>query len=183
MINRIREDVYNKLKYHPKRLLHVNNVMLIACNLAKVYAIDINDAKIAALAHDYSKYETKDFYEKYITKDIYNNFSDVEAVYHGMSSANYFKEEYDINNDVYNAIYYHTLGRPEMSMLEKIIYVSDSINLTGKYNNIKLYKTALINIDTAVYLASKETINRLEENNFKPHENQIKTYKFYKGGK
>ena len=49
--------VDEKLKNHKKRLTHVYGVCEMAEELAKRYNVDIEKARVAALMHDYSKYD------------------------------------------------------------------------------------------------------------------------------
>ena len=63
---------------------------------------------------------------------------------HGKLGAYYAKEEFNIKDkDVLNAIAYHTTGRPNMSLLEKIVFVADYIepNRRKRQSIIGKYKT------------------------------------------
>ena len=44
------------------------------------------------------------------------------------------KDEYGIEDeDILNAIRFHTVGRPNMSLLEKIIYIADFISRPSEF--------------------------------------------------
>lgn len=173
-------DVYKQLSPYPKRLLHVINVALIAKSLAIKYNVNSDDAFIAGLFHDYSKYESDEFHTKFITNEILDKYTNDKMVYHGFSAANYLLEKYKINNDIYLSVYNHVFGRPNMTTLEKIIFVSDSIYLTGYNNTSYMYKTALVNLNKAVVEALEATFNYLKKMNVKPSIYQLETYNFYK---
>lgn len=179
MINKIKADVFKKLNQYHKRLFHVINVSLIAQSLAKIYDVSLEDTFIAAIMHDYAKYESMRFYKEYISLDDIIKYSETNVAYHSISAANYAKRTYNINDDIFNAISNHVFGRPNMSNLEKIIFVSDSINLTGKDNTSNLYEIAIKNLDKAVLEAINITRKSLELRNLRPHKRQIETYDYY----
>lgn len=180
MIKSIRNDVYNTLNSHPKRLFHVNDVMLIASNLAIKYGANLDDTYIAALTHDYAKYGTDSFFKKYITIGDLESFLDNKVAYHGIAAANYMKIHYNINDDTYNAIYNHVFGRPKMSLLEKIVFISDSIYLNGPNNTGYLYNIALEDLNKALIIALEISFKELKIKGLKPHKIQLDTYNYYK---
>lgn len=179
MINTIKADVFNKLNKYPERLFHVINVVLTAQSLSLIYNVDLKDTFIAGLMHDYAKYESMNFYKEYISAEDIIKYSETNVAYHSISAANYALKKYHINDDIYNAISNHVFGRPNMSQLEKIIFVSDSIVFNGKNNTIKLYEIAVENLEKAVLEAIKLTRLSLERRNLRPHKRQIETYDYY----
>ena len=180
MIEQVRLDVLNNLKEHPKRLFHINYVTLVALTLAKKYHVNLIDTFIAAMLHDYAKYANDAFNKKNISKEKLAEFKDIKVKYHSIAAANYAKKTYDVNDDVYNAIYHHIFGRPKMSLLEKIIFVSDSVELSGQHQTISLYELALNDIDKAVLKALELTRKSLKRRGLKPHYKQMDTYNYYK---
>ena len=85
------------------------------------------------------------------------------------------------DGDVLNAILHHTTGRPQMSMLEKIIFLADYIEPGRKMipglDEVRLL--AFTNIDAAVSVCAKNTLDYLKntEKNINPLTEQ--TYLFY----
>lgn len=172
-------DLFNKLKNYPMRLFHVINVSLTAQSLALIYNVDLTDTLIAALMHDYAKYESMHFYKEHILEEDIVKYSETKVAYHSISAANYTKKTYNINDDVYNAIANHVFGRPNMSQLEKIIFISDSVVFNGLNNTINLYELAVQNLDKAVLEAINLTRASLDARNLRPHKRQIETYDYY----
>jgi len=73
---------------------------------------------------------------------------------------------YHVNdNDICNAITYHTTGRPNMSMLEKIVYVADYIEPGRKSARIPnlndIRRLAFVDLDKTVSEILKNTMNYL----------------------
>ncbi len=92
------------------------------------------------------------------------------------------EKEYGVDDgDVLNAILHHTTGRPQMSMLEKIIFLADYIEPGRKMipglDEVRLL--AFTNIDAAVSVCAKNTLDYLKntEKNINPLTEQ--TYLFY----
>ncbi|MCH4886669.1 HD domain-containing protein [Acidaminobacter sp. JC074] len=144
MIDKIREDVKNHLK--PSRYRHTLGVCKLAVSLAKWYKIDLVQAETAALLHDYAKYASDldilDTYKKH-GRPISNVIRNHPNLGHGFVSAVISKDKYQVSDQVYEAILNHTFGRPGMSMLEKIIYLADSLEEGRSYEGIDEVRSLL----------------------------------------
>lgn len=173
------KDLFIKLSNHPKRLFHVITVGLVSKSLAIKYGLDDNKAYIAGLLHDYSKYETIQFHKKYLSSSELLNYSEFDLAYHGISAANYFLKNYNLDHDIYNAVYNHVAGRPSMSELEKILFIADSVYFTGENNSHYIYQKALHNLNEAVLLSIENTFNYLKKDKLIPSKFQIETYEYY----
>lgn len=112
----------------PKRYEHSIGVMEKAIELAEVFGEDKEKAAYTALVHDIAKEMTV---EELINYAIENNITLSEddkmctSVLHGIIGADIVKKKYGFTDEMCNAIYYHTTGRANMTMLEKIVYVAD----------------------------------------------------------
>lgn len=112
----------------PKRYEHSVGVMEKAIELAEVFGEDKEKAAYAALTHDIAKEMAV---EELINYAIENNITLSEddkmctSVLHGIIGADIVKKKYGFTDEMCDAIYYHTTGRDNMTMLEKIIYVAD----------------------------------------------------------
>ena len=116
-MTKIKKDLYYKLNKYPKRLLHVLNVASIAQRIAINYQYkNLEEVYLAGLLHDYAKYESNDFYNTYIEKEIINKYSNTKVIYHAYAAANYFRQNYNISDNIYLAIYNHVWGRPNMTL-------------------------------------------------------------------
>lgn len=128
-----RQEILAKLKKKlpEKRYEHSIGVAYTAATMAFMHGVDYEKAYIAGLLHDCAKYVPND---KKIRKLEKRNIHISECEYknpdllHAKLSAVYANEKYDIKDkDILFSIAYHTTGRPEMSTLEKIIYIADFI--------------------------------------------------------
>lgn len=168
-----------------KRYEHTLGVAYTSASLAMVYDEDISKAFLAGLLHDNAKCLSD---EKLLKKCKKNNLevSDAEIrmpyLLHAKLGAYYASQKYGASNDVAMAVAYHTTGRPDMSMLEKIVYVADYIEPTrNKAKRLaQIRKTAFENIDMCVYMIANDTICYLGDNPDKMDEMTKKTYMYYK---
>ena len=184
-------DIYklkNKMKkaLEPKRYEHTLGVAYTAANLAFVYGYDEKKALVAGLLHDSAKCLT---HQKRISlcKKNQIEISTVEkqnpVLLHAKVGAFYAKEKYGVRDtDILNAILYHTTGRPNMSLLDKIIYVADFIEPHRKKlpNLDEIRKKAFEDIDLAIYMILESSLKYLEKGNSKIDSKTEETYQFYK---
>lgn len=157
-----------------KRYLHIINVAETAKKLALHYNEDINKAEIAALLHDIAKNFKKEKMLKLINRKIPKIYSS-KALLHGIAGSIYSRNIFKIEDkDILNAIEYHTYGREKMSVLEKIIYISDTIEPDRNYNGIeKIREAAYENLDLAIYYELNHKIKYLIDNEMIIHINTV----------
>ena len=148
------------------RLKHIYNVKKVAITLGNIYNADIPSVIVASYLHDATKYD--DFKADTSKLSNINNNEIPKACFHAYTACELAKERFNIKNeDILNAIKYHCSGRIKMSLLEKIIYVSDFIEEGRKFTSKALRETAKTNLDKAVYLIMIQTKNYLLKNNQK----------------
>ena len=121
---------YVKQNLSEKRYYHSICVMERCAELAKHYGEDIEEAKKVGLAHDIAK-EIK---EKEKLKYAKENGLEIDSIewekpglLHGKIGADIAKKKFKFNKKMCQAIKYHTTGGSKMTMLDKILYVSDAI--------------------------------------------------------
>lgn len=114
-----------------KRFIHSLNVMDTAENLAKEQGYDLEKAKLAGLLHDCARDikqgELIAICEK---RGIGLNYVELAQPYllHGAAGMILAEEKYGIKDrEILNAIRYHTTGRENMTLCEKIIFTADYI--------------------------------------------------------
>ena len=73
------------------------------------------------------------------------------------------------DKDIISSILYHTTGRPDMSMLDKIIYVADYIEpMRYKARNLEeIREMAFIDLDKALLKILEDTLEYLKSINGK----------------
>lgn len=144
-LEELKEELKQTLSEY--RYEHSIGVMEKAIELAKKYNYDEEKAALAGLAHDMAKEMTEDENLRYI-KD--NNLQiskyDLQCpqVLHGIIAADITKKKYGFDKEMQEAIYYHTTGRENMTLLDKIIYIADKIEeRTRNYEKLEIFKKVI----------------------------------------
>lgn len=185
------EELYEiaKEKLSEKRFNHTLGVVDRAIQYAEIYNENIEKVKIAAILHDIAKEIPKE--ESYnMLEKCGVKLDDIEKrnfnLIHSILGAEIAKNEYGLDDDIVNAIKYHTTGRENMSMLEKIIYLADATELNRNYMSnenelslnelVELIKT---NIDEGLEYTLKWNLQSVLRRNLLVHLNTVKAYNFY----
>ena len=132
-INKTFEEVDEWLKenLNDERYVHSLGTMDCAVELAKMFGLDENKARVAGLLHDCAKCFSNDKLLSIIKEEISDvqqselmNYKTLHAPVSAYISKNIFGLE---DTEILSAIRWHTLGRVEMSDFEKIIFLADKI--------------------------------------------------------
>jgi predicted HD superfamily hydrolase involved in NAD metabolism len=147
------------------RYIHTIGVMETAIELAKRYQVDEKKAELAAIFHDYAKFRPKEEMESIITnQELPGDLLKFDKeLWHAPVGAYLVEIEVGIKDlDILNSIKYHTSGRVNMTMLDKIIYVADYIEPGRRFPGVEeARKLATKNLDSAVIFALQGTISFL----------------------
>ena len=131
---KLRKQLEKELK--PERFDHTLGVAYTAASMAFVHGSDVEKALIAGYLHDCAKCMSHDEQIKICEKNKIE-ISEVERKNHSLLHAKVgmylARTRYDVyDTDILNAIRWHTTGREDMSLLEKIIYIADFIEPNRK---------------------------------------------------
>ena len=160
-----------KVKKHQEkeRYEHTKGVMYTAAALAMAYGCDLEKARVAGLLHDCAKCIPDEKKIKLCEKNKIE-ISEIEAqapfLLHAKLGAFLAKEKYQVEEeDILSSIRWHTNGKADMTMLEKIVFLADYIEPGRKMipGLSDVRSLAFTNIDRAVCLCSKQTLSYLEK--------------------
>lgn len=154
--NRILDFLKQNLSH--RRYEHSLNVSMTAERLAKLYGCDIYKAKLAGMVHDCAREMDKEILIRYIKEEgiaADDITLSVRELLHGPAAVHICRSIFDIQDeDVLNAVRYHTTGKENMSILEKIIYISDFIEPRRNFEGVEeLRRLAEKNIDKTLLKA------------------------------
>ena len=125
--NELYNDVKNALS--EKRFKHTEGVEKRAIEYAKVYNVDIEKARFAAICHDIAKEMSLEESYKILEKNGVL-LDDIEKknfnLIHAKVGAVIAKNKYNLEEEIVNSIKFHTTGKENMTILEKIIYLADA---------------------------------------------------------
>jgi predicted HD superfamily hydrolase involved in NAD metabolism len=154
------EIVKKQLTEH--RYQHTIGVMETAIRLAEKYGSNVKKAEMAAIFHDYAKFRPKEEMSQLITEQKLGNelLSYNSELWHAPVGAYLVNKEVGIaDEEILDAIRYHTSGRPEMSLLEKIIYLADYIEPGRHFPGVdEVRELAEHSLHQALVQAIKNTI-------------------------
>jgi predicted HD superfamily hydrolase involved in NAD metabolism len=178
------ESISDKIKSQvsEKRWKHIQGAAETAVKLAAVYGVPAHKAELAALFHDYCRSFSKEELNGYIDRigldDIY---IDNVALSHGKAAAHFMASHYGItDDDILNAVSYHTTGRSGMSMLEKIIYIADAIEPGRNYEGVEeIRKLAFVDIDEACRRSLEMSIQFVKSKGELLHSDSVRALHFF----
>lgn len=156
-----------------KRVPHVAGCRQEAVKLAQRWGEDPDEAAEAAILHDITKkqkgIEQLNLCEEYgIVTD--NDERREHKLLHAKTGAELARRMFGADDRVCSAIFWHTTGRPDMSLLEKIIYIADYIEPTRAFEGVeRLRELAYSDLDGALILGLEMSINDLESRGIAPH--------------
>lgn len=170
----------------PKRYEHTLGVMYTAGALAMRYQEDMYHALSAGLLHDCAKgfpesalLSLGQAFRIPITEVEHKN----PSLLHAKVGAHLAQKEYGIT-DAYitDAISCHTTGRPNMTLLDKIIYVADYMepNRCEAPNLDEIRRLAFVDIDECLYAILESTVAYLKQKDAVIDPMTEETYLYYK---
>jgi predicted HD superfamily hydrolase involved in NAD metabolism len=183
-LEQLRESMKMVLK--ETRYQHVLGVEEVSIDLAVIHGCDQRKAAIAGILHDCAKYLTDEELLSECTKyKLPVTDGERKSVYllHAKVGAACARDKYGIeDDDILNAITYHTTGRPGMSLLEKIVFTADYIEPNRKPlpRIEEIRKAAYDHLDFAVYLILENTLEYLNNVGTFIDTRTNETYAYYK---
>lgn len=180
------EKYYNKIEENigRPRFEHCIRVAEKSIELAKIYGVNEEKARIAGMFHDCGKFKDEEILLKKASK--YNSleaflWTGYRKVLHAKLGAVIAKEKYGIDDeDILNAIYYHTTGRACMSKLEKIVFIADITEKDRAYDGVDiLRKLEKESLDSTMREALSQSLVKLVGNRVFIAEDTISAYNYY----
>lgn len=168
------------------RFLHTLGVVETAQSLAVKYGADAQKVKIAALLHDIAKPYTTEEIIRICEKGgdpVTPEELASEKVLHAKAGAIVIQTDFGITDpEIINAVRYHTTGRPNMSLIEKIIFISDFIEPgRSKAPNLdRIRKEAGLDLNRCVCMIARDTLEYLRGINAPIDKRTEETYEYYK---
>lgn len=170
-----------------KRYAHTLGVAYTAAALAMAHGESMDNAMTAGLLHDCAKSmhgsELVAICEKAHLNVTAVERSNPTALLHAKAGAYLAQHKYGVtDNDILNAIRYHTTGRPDMSRLEKILYIADYIEPNRKQlaELEMIRRIAFQDLDWTMEKILANTLAYLRTTDGQLDDMTIKTYHYYK---
>ena len=185
-IETMREKLQSALSV--KRYIHTMGVAEEAIKLAEIYGTqkDQQKAQAAGLLHDCAKDYPEEmrlrFCREYKVKldDVMERQTDL---IHPFLGAEVARREYLVTDgEILDAIRYHTTGRADMSLLEKIIFIADYIEPNReKFEGLEeARRLAYLDLDMAMRYILEETIAFVKQRGRLLHPLSLEALEYYK---
>ncbi len=167
----LRKKAYAMLE--PKRISHVKGCEEEAAKLAARWGADVERAREAAILHDITKKEKLDEQLRLCAKYgiILDEMERNEGkLLHSKTGAGIARYEFGCDDEVYGAIFWHTTGKEDMSLLEKVIYMADYIEPNRDFEGVEeLRRLAYQDLDRALEMGFSMSIEDMRSRNIVPH--------------
>jgi len=157
----------------PRRMAHTIGTEEEAVKLAIHWGADVDEAREAAILHDITKGLDLDTQLRFCEK--YGMMPDTEErvsakLLHATTGAGMARAEFGVSDAVFQAIRCHTTGRPEMGLLDQILYTADYIEPGRDFTGIeRLRALAYTDLAAAVAYGLDLTEQELRERGAIPH--------------
>ncbi|MCI8313019.1 MAG: HD domain-containing protein [Lachnospiraceae bacterium] len=181
------KDLKKELKKEmdDSRYEHTLGVMYTCAALAMRYNYDLEKAMLAGLLHDCAKCMPNAKKLKMAEKH-HLEISELERknpfMLHAKLGAFLAKKKYDIEEEeILDAIRWHTTGRPQMTLLDKIVYIADYIEpKRDKAPNLAVIRQmAFTNLDDALLKILTDTLGYLGDSSEHVDSMTKMTYDYY----
>ncbi len=164
-LSQLRPVALSYLKY--KRIPHVLGTEQEAIRLAERYGADVEKARVAALLHDCTKKLNMD--EQLALCGQYGiELDELEQkalkLLHAKTGAAIARDVFGVDEEIYKAIWWHTTGHANMTLLEKIIYLADYIEPSRNFPGVdKLRKMCYEDLNAGLLLGLEMSIEEMTE--------------------
>lgn len=172
----------------PKRYTHTLGVAYTASALAFCHDVEPERARLAGMLHDCAKYLTgEEMLALCRTYGIELNPAEQAntALIHSKLGAYLARKRYGVRDEeILSAIRYHTTGKPDMTTLEKIIYIADYIEPErhmdcSPYSLAEIRQISFQNLDEGLLMILTNGVQYLQNANSIVDEMTSKTYEYY----
>ena len=175
---------YIKRHIDKKRFRHSVNTAKEAVKLAKAYGADQSKAYVAGLLHDVAKVSRVALDQ--LAKDYCISVDEFETrnpeLTHGKLGAIMVSRQLGIKDkEILLAIRWHTTGRANMTLLEKIVYIADVIEPGRTFPGIdQIRKLAYQDIDAALILSLECVMQFVQSKGFSLHPKSVEAHAYLK---
>lgn len=167
-----------------KRIAHVRGAEQEAVRLAQCWGANAEHARRAAILHDCTKYLTLD--EQLAVCEQYRvALDDMERgavkLLHSKTGAALARYVFGEAEEVCQAICWHTTGKADMTLLEKILYIADYMEPTRDFDGVeRLRDLAYTDLDAAVLLGTEMSVEEMSRWGSPIHPNTLAARDFLK---
>lgn len=168
-----------------RRIPHVLGTEQEAARLAERWGADVEKARRAALLHDCTKKlnlpEQLALAERFRVPLDEMERREIKLL-HSKTGAGIAEAVFGTDEEITNAIRWHTTGRGGMTLLEKVLYLADYIEPTRDFPGVEALRRACYeDLDAGLLLGLEMTIGEMEARNAPIHPKTLEARDALKG--
>lgn len=172
-----------KTRLTPKRLYHSICVAEKAKHLAEKYGADPEKAYTTGLVHDIMKNEPVEKMLELIEGDgqvLTDSEKAITVTLHAIAGEIYLRKKLNVaDGEILSAVRWHTTGKEDMSLFEKVIYVADLVSEDREYPDaVQVRQLAEENLDKALLRGLSFTIEDNAKKHRLIHTDTVKAYNY-----
>ena len=162
------------------RFEHCLRVEATAIQLAQKNGADVERAAIAGLVHDYAKQLPDETFIEVIKTQGFDpellNYGN--AIWHGVVGAYFIERDLEIHDEtILNAVRRHTIGAPEMTLIDQILFVADFVEPGRNFPGAEAAReTAMADLTAGVRYEILNTLTFLIQGKKQIYPKTIDTY-------
>ena len=162
-LSQLRPVALSYLKH--KRIPHVLGTEQEAIRLAERYGADVEKARVAALLHDCTK-KLEMPEQLALCRQYGIELDELEQkalkLLHAKTGAAIARDVYGVDDEIYRAIWWHTTGHADMTLLEKIIYLADYIEPSRDFPGVNDLRNCVYeDLDKGLLMGLQMTIDEM----------------------
>lgn len=174
-IDQLRACSYSMVRQ--KRVAHIGGVEEEAVRLARRWGADETMARCAGILHDCTKYLELEP-QLALCRQYGVELDELEhravKLLHSKTGACIAKYVYGQPQEVYDAIFWHTTAKENMTTLEKILYVADYMEPNRDFEGVeRMRQLAYEDLDRCLLLGVETTIQEMKDRRLPVHEKTL----------
>lgn len=182
-LEKLRPVALSFLKH--KRISHVLGAEQEAIRLALRYGADVGKARVAALLHDCTKKLDMDE-QTALCRRYGIQLDELERhalkLLHAKTGAAIARDVFGVDDEIYAAIFWHTTGHANMTLLEKIMYLADYIEPSRNFPGVDELRAACNeDLDKGLRMGLEMTIQEMHDRGNPVHSATMEADEYLKG--
>lgn len=148
----------------PSRYRHSMGVSQAAEQLARIYGVDEDAAAVAGLLHDWDKARSSKDLKRSAKKHGLAPKAvrkQMPGVLHALTAPYSLKKDFpELSEDVLQAIARHTCGAPDMTDLDKVVFIADIIEPGRTFSDVAALRDAVgkVSLDELFFMTYGSTL-------------------------
>lgn len=168
-----------------RRIPHVLGAEQSAIRLALRYGADVERARVAALLHDCTKKLAMEE-QTALCRRYGLPMDELERkalkLLHAKTGAAVARDVFGVDDEIFTAIFWHTTGRADMTLLEKIMYLADYIEPTRDFPGVDALRAACDeSLDKGLLMGLRMTVKEMEDRGNPVHRATLEAVEYLKG--